>query len=185
MRRRTITGEERELWRRAVRDVSPLRGGSADSPAPPREPVRAGAIIANAQRLPMRLQAPGANPRHYVFGGGDPRLDRAAARRRIAIEREIDLHGMTQVEAHRALLGFIAQAVVDGARLVLVVTGKGKAQTPDMRGGVLRSRFLDWVEIPPLKSEIARVAPASQKDGGAGAFYVFLKRKGAGPSPRL
>lgn len=91
---------------------------------------------------------------------------------------------MTQVEAHRALLRFMASAANNGVRLVLVVTGKGRATALDARGGVLRSRFLDWVEEPPLRGEIARVAPAKQKDGGAGAFYVFLKRKSAGISPR-
>ena len=121
---------------------------------------------------------------HFVFGGGDPRLDRAAATRRIEIERMLDLHGMTQVQAHRALVQFMAAAANDGVRLVLVVTGKGRPSAPDARGGVLRSRFLDWIEEPPLKGEIARVAPAKQKDGGAGAFYVFLKRNSAGGPPR-
>lgn len=103
----------------------------------------------------------------------------------MAIERTLDLHGMTQVEAHRALIQFIASAAQDGARLVLVITGKGKAPSRETRGGVLKSRFLDWIEERALKSEIARVSPAKQKDGGAGAFYVFLKRKSAGRAPRL
>ena len=129
--------------------------------------------------VPQRATA-SANARHFVFGGGDPRLDRAAATRRIEIERTLDLHGMTQIEAHRTLLRFMAGALIDGVRLVLVVTGKGKSSASGGRGGVLRSRFLDWIEEPPLKNDISRVAPAKQKDGGAGAFYVFLKRKGAG-----
>jgi len=87
---------------------------------------------------------------------------------------------MTQVEAHRTLLRFMAAAANDGVRLVLVVTGKGKPAASGGRLGVLRSRFLDWIEEPLLKQGISRVAPAKQKDGGAGAFYVFLKRKSAG-----
>lgn len=91
---------------------------------------------------------------------------------------------MKQVEAHRALLQFMAAATHEDARLVLVITGKGKP-SPAARGGVLRSRFLDWIEEHPLKSEIARVSPAKQKDGGSGAFYVFLKRKRVRKAPRL
>lgn len=91
---------------------------------------------------------------------------------------------MTQIEAHRVLLQFIAAAAHDGARLVLVITGKGKPDSPAARTGVLRSRFLDWIEEHPLKNDIARVAPAHQKDGGAGAFYVFLKRKRTGARRR-
>ena len=184
MRRRNLTGEERDLWRRAVRDVAPVRGPRRSTQivndAPP-TPDPAGRSSPK-NPAPRRAGAE-AKYRHFVFGGGDPRLDRAAASRRIEIERTLDLHGMTQVEAHRALLRFMASAADDGARLVLVVTGKGRATAPDARG-VLRTRFLDWIEEPPLSGEIARVAPAKQKDGGAGAFYVFLKRKSAGISPR-
>ncbi|OFX02665.1 MAG: hypothetical protein A3E78_08095 [Alphaproteobacteria bacterium RIFCSPHIGHO2_12_FULL_63_12] len=151
----------------------------SDANAPP-DPLSRPALRSAAQ---TRAAAP-APSRHFVFGGGDPGLDRAAAARRIGIERTLDLHGMTQVQAHRALLQFIASAVHDGVRLVLVITGKGRAPTPEARGGVLRSRFLDWVEEPPLKGELARVSPAKPKDGGAGAFYVFLKRKSRGGPPR-
>lgn len=180
MKRRSVSREERELWCRAVRDVSPLRATLSIEASPDR-PARAPATVISSYRSPGQAEATTVSVRHFVFGGGDPRLDRAAANRRIAIERTLDLHGMTQVEAHRAMLRFMASAAADGARLVLVITGKGGARAP----GVLKSRFLDWVEAPPLKGEIARVSPAKQKDGGAGAFYVFLKRKGAGLSPRL
>ena len=37
--------------------------------------------------------------------------------------------------------------------------------------------FVDWVEAAPLRAAIARVGQAKPKDGGEGAFYVFLKRK--------
>ena len=72
-------------------------------------------------------------------------------------------------------------------RLALVITGKGRSAAVEAgaRPGILRSRFLDWIEEAPLKTQIARVAPARAKDGGAGAFYVFLKKKARGASPRL
>jgi len=178
MRRRSLSDEERALWRRAVRDVAPGDFQRAAAPAP-LAPVRAVGVTP-----PAREFAPAAAPKassHFVYGGGDPKLDRAAATRRIAIERTLDLHGLTQVEAHRLLLQHIARAAGDGVRLMLVITGKGRPSQP----GVLRMRFLDWIEAPPLKGSIARVAPARPRDGGAGAFYVFLKTKGAGVPPRL
>jgi DNA-nicking Smr family endonuclease len=132
-------------------------------------------------RTPFKFApaAPVKTSTHFVYGGGDPKLDRAAASRRIAIDRTLDLHGMTQAEAHRLLHQFILRAAGDGVRLALIITGKGRPSQP----GVLRARFLDWVETPPLKGAIARVAPARPRDGGAGAFYVFLKAKGAGAAP--
>lgn len=180
MRRRRISEEEAGLWRRAVRDVKPLgRGFSLTEPAAsPKKAVYGAPPLAD--RHPTR-SAPTIPP-HFVFGGGDPGADRRAATRRLPIDRTLDLHGMTQVEAHRALLSLIASARGEGLRLLLVITGKGRA--PDFRPGILKSRFLDWVEAPPLRSEIARVAPAKAKDGGAGAFYVYLKAKCAGHPPR-
>lgn len=181
-----MTREERDLWRRAVRDVTPLGDAPPSLETPVDKPPSTGPASRPVVKSPSaRAVVAPAKSAHFVLGGGDPRLDRAAASRRMEIERTLDLHGMTQVQAHRALLQFIASAAGDGARLVLIVTGKGKPAAPDARGGVLRSRFLDWVEEPPLKGDIARVAPAKQKDGGAGAFYVFLKRQRAGSAPRL
>jgi len=107
-----------------------------------------------------------------VLGAGDPAQDKRVARRRIPIDRRIDLHGMTQVAAEVALTAFLTNARADGCRCVLVITGKGGFS----RRGVLHSRFSDWINGEAIKSLIARAAPAHQKDGGAGAWYVFLKR---------
>lgn len=181
MKRRALSEEETALWRRATRDVTP----AGRAPARP-EPVA-------SKSMPMRAaagppQGPArrkAQPAHFVYGGGDPARDRAASTRRIEIERTLDLHGLTQAVAHRFLLRFILGAADDGVRLALVITGKGRPGAGEAGArGVLRSRFLDWIEEAPLKAKIARVGPARPKDGGEGAFYVFLKKKGAGPAPR-
>jgi DNA-nicking Smr family endonuclease len=184
MRRRDLSDEERALWRRAVRDVAPAKRpraiAAAAWPAGKRQPAE--------QRLPEKRLPPltgraAAARAHAVVGGGDPRLDRHAARGRLAIEATLDLHGLTQADAYRRLIPFLARAHADGARLVLVITGKGRGGDAP-RQGVLKARFLEWVEETPARAHIARVAPASRRDGGAGAFYVFLKRKSAGKAPR-
>lgn len=186
MRRRDLDDEERDLWRRAVRDVKPAKRGRAPARKPAaaseRGPRRESAPAKSVSPAPaLRKSAPKA---HRIVGGGDPSLDRRAARGRIAIDATIDLHGLTQAEAHRRLLRFVERAHADDARLLLVITGKGRGGDAP-RPGVLKSRFLDWAEEAPLRAIIARVGAASQRDGGAGAFYVFLKSKGAGKIPRL
>lgn len=181
MKRRTLSPAESDLWARATRDVARARRAAKvepreDAPASasaPRE--RAERAKAKAPAGPARL----APPRSPAYGGGDPKADRRAANRRIEIARTIDLHGLTQAAAERLLMRAIPAAQADGARLVLVVTGKGRGAAADGRAGVLKARFLEWVERPPLRALIARVAPAKPKDGGAGAFYVFLKGKTA------
>ncbi len=188
--KRRLTSQEDDLWRHVVRDVRPLpRQSKIIEPAVVRP--KAGEV---RPRRPMTIESAGPAadatvPRRAapVFGGGDPALDRRLARRRAPIERVLDLHGMRQVTAHAALRGFIDAARRDGARALLVITGKGGAASAasmtrrrlhgeiPVGAGVLRSRFLDWVEEPELRRHIARVAQAAPRDGGAGAFYVFLK----------
>jgi DNA-nicking Smr family endonuclease len=92
---------------------------------------------------------------------------------------------MTQIAARVALVSFLDAARRDGCRCVLVVTGKG-AQAPERDyapestpRGIIRRRFQEWLDEEPLRAMIARAAPAAPRDGGAGAFYVFLKSKGA------
>ncbi len=50
------------------------------------------------------------------------------ARGREAIDGRLDLHGLTQSEAHATLLRFLRNASARQARLVLVITGKGSGE---------------------------------------------------------
>lgn len=106
-------------------------------------------------------------------------MDRLVARRRREIDRILDLHGYAEAAAHARFRRFIIDAVADRARIALVITGKGspvrEADYLSSPRGVLKRRFRDWIEEPALRAHIARAAPAHPRDGGAGAFYIFLK----------
>ena len=99
---------------------------------------------------------------------------------RLSPEARIDLHGMTLAQAHPALLRFILASVASEHRLVLVITGKGKNRDemgpiPE-RHGVLRHQVPHWLNSMPLKPHVLQIAEAHVKHGGAGAYYVYLKR---------
>ncbi|NJR13649.1 MAG: universal stress protein [Phyllobacteriaceae bacterium] len=70
----------------------------------------------------------------------DPLTTRKIARGKLVIEARIDLHGMTQDEAHGLLLSFLARAAQRHLRTVLVITGKGRLGV-----GILRARLFDWI----------------------------------------
>jgi len=169
---RRLTDEEEALWRRVTNDVTRATPRRRSSPSP--QP---------SARLPVA--APPANPRAIprvpAFLGGDPAMDRLVARRRRDIDRILDLHGYAEEAAHARFRRFVLDAVADGARIALIITGKGApsddADYLSARRGVLKRRFRDWIEEPALRVHIARAAPAHPRDGGAGAFYLFLKSR--------
>jgi DNA-nicking Smr family endonuclease len=101
-------------------------------------------------------------------------------RGRLEPEARLDLHGMTSEHAHAALTGFILDAHARDLRLVLVITGKGRADETAFqprRHGILRHSLPHWLAAPPLGSRILEVASAHQRHGGAGAYYVYLRRR--------
>lgn len=89
-------------------------------------------------------------------------------------EGRLDLHGMTQAQAHGALDGFIPRAREAGKRCVIVITGKGSVSAG---GGVLRNAVPGWLNAPSLRPLVLAFAEAVPRDGGAGALYVLLRRK--------
>lgn len=101
--------------------------------------------------------------------------DRTTARRwrdgDITINARLDLHGYTQVAAHKALKHFMDQAVASHARTLLIITGKGAHGQ-----GILRQNLSLWLEALPTAPSIRRIRPAAMRHGGEGAFYIELRR---------
>lgn len=167
--KRTIRPEEARLWGVVTGTVRPARA-SRKAPAPP-EPADPGAAAAH---LPLealitrRMKPPEAPPE-----GIEPNRKRRIAKAREPIAARLDLHHMDQARAKAALHDFILRAHEDGARAVLVITGKGA-----LGDGVLRRRVPEWLAEPPLRAAVAGLSHAERHHGGEGALYVALKRKG-------
>jgi DNA-nicking Smr family endonuclease len=159
MTRRSLSAEERALWRAAMRDVA--RRQEAEAAAPPASPPP-------TPPPPTRRAAAPAAP----ASGIDRRSVQRLRRGERPIEARLDLHGMTQEEAHQALAGFIARAWAAERRSLLVITGKGGA-----RRGVLRTAVPRWLGEAPNAGRVLAFAPAQAKDGGEGALYVLLRRR--------
>jgi DNA-nicking Smr family endonuclease len=108
-----------------------------------------------------------------------PRLDRRFKQRLgrglIGIDARIDLHGLTQAEAFAQLTAFLRRARREGARTVLVITGKGAMGEHDGRG-VLRRQVPLWLCSSGLREGVIAFAPAQAEHGGSGALYVRLRR---------
>jgi DNA-nicking Smr family endonuclease len=196
-RRRQLSDEDWELWNGFARSITPLRRREPSSQSPPagekfsRQPVPSNPIgdaAAEARSPAKRLAKPLAKPPAKPPARTSPlaplgrRLKARVARGREPIDARIDLHGMTQRQAHAALLRFLQRAQADGVRIALVVTGKGSAKGPaasehdGIKRGVLRQQVPNWLALPEFSSLVIGFEDAHVGHGGEGALYVRLRR---------
>jgi len=97
-------------------------------------------------------------------------------------EARMDLHGLTQEVAHRALLAFLRRSHKAGLRLTLVITGKGNVKNEAAAGwimrehGVLKEMVPRWLHEPAFAPLIAGTQTAHVRHGGGGALYVYLRK---------
>jgi DNA-nicking Smr family endonuclease len=97
--------------------------------------------------------------------------------RRGDIAGRVDLHGLTQREAHDVLLGFLRSAQERGGGIVLVITGKGGGFAGEGERGVLRRQVPHWLRLPQFRSVIVGFETAHAAHGGEGALYVQIRRR--------
>ncbi len=177
LRLRRLSDEEIALWTAVARSVSRRRGASLPTAAKPVQPeTPAPPPRAAAAPVPDGKPAKGRPP---PLAPIERRLKRELARGRGAIDGALDLHGMNQAEAHQALRGFLRYSQARGARLVIVVTGKGGPPGEPMFGeerGVLRRLTPHWLREPDLRSIVLGFEEAGRAHGGSGALYVRLRR---------
>jgi DNA-nicking Smr family endonuclease len=174
MSRRRLSDDERALWSGFARGVTPLR--RAVSAPLGVAPDQVKGETPPAQSIPkQRAQAKQPPP----LAQFDRRLRQRVARGRAAIDARLDLHGMTQEQAHGALSHFLAQAQAQDAKLVLVVTGKGigGAASSASERGVLRRQVPLWLSLPEFRRFIVSFQQAHVSHGGEGALYLRLRRR--------
>jgi DNA-nicking Smr family endonuclease len=107
----------------------------------------------------------------------DRRFKQKLARGSEPIDGRVDLHGLTQAEAHDLLARFLRTASAQGARVVLVITGKGGGAGSVGERGVLRRQVPLWLRTPALRDHVVGFAAAHVGHGGEGALYVRLRRR--------
>ncbi len=179
-RKRSLSEEERALWEDVARQVRPLRKKprAAKPPAAALETEMPTAATSSSSRPPpakptARSDPPPAAPPLVPLG----RRERSQlSRGRKEIEARLDLHGMTQSGAHRALAGFLQRAHRDGLSFVLVITGKGKTVGAQSERGVLRRQVPNWLSLPEFRALVIGFEEAHIGHGGEGALYVRIRR---------
>jgi len=178
-RKRDLSEEERALWEGVARLTKPLRKKHRAAKPEATLPDTEGRVVAKPAALPAstppvsiaRMQKPAVPPLAPLGRRERSQLSRG----RKEIEARLDLHGMTQTRAHRALSGFLQRAHSEGLTFVLVITGKGKMGAESERG-VLRRQVPQWLSQPEFRALVVGFEEAHIGHGGEGALYVRIRR---------
>jgi DNA-nicking Smr family endonuclease len=164
--------DDRILWEKVARTVTPL--------GPPRammsdiETVDFEKLLEAPKPAIQQPAKPAPKPKIAKSPEAiDEPIQRRIAKGKVAIEARIDLHGMTQDEAHGLLMSFIHRAAQRHLRTVLVITGKGRS--PKSEGALKRAVPL-WLAQPGFALHVSGYADAAQSHGGEGALYVRLRK---------
>ena len=104
--------------------------------------------------------------------------------RKISLKiKSIDLHGYTLEEANRSIESFITKSYEDGINKLIVVTGKGLHSQNEKDPYISKNLSILKYSVPEFISSnqslmkiIHEMQDAKIEDGGAGAFYIFLKK---------
>lgn len=163
------------MWGKVIATVRPLEPSAAPPPetpaaeaAPPPAPRRRSAP-APAASAPVRKQ-----PGTTLDGSWDRRLSRGL----VAPDVTVDLHGHNLETAHSLLDRRLEKAIDDGARLLLLITGKPPSdERRPIRRGSIRAAVGDWFAASRHAGDIAAVRNAHPRHGGQGALYIVLRRR--------
>ena len=100
----------------------------------------------------------------------------------LPIQAKLDLHGMTQDQAHKQLKTFIQNCFSHQIQDTLVITGKGltpkstSSVGEEEKKGILRRRLPQWLESQALRNYVHFYTNSHPFEGSTGAFYVRLRR---------
>ena len=180
--RRKLTDDERALWNRVTRSVAALKRKARFAAAeiagtqPPHKLKATAKPSFPSASAAVRKSPPAPKPAP-TLAPLERRQKQRLARGRQAIDARLDLHGRTLSEAHGALLHFLRRTQAEGAKFVLVITGKGARADQSGERGVLRRQVPQWLRLPEFRPYVVGFEDAHIGHGGEGALYVRVRRK--------
>jgi len=97
--------------------------------------------------------------------------------------KSIDLHGHTLEEANKIIEKFINESYLENVKKLIVVTGKGLHSQNEKDPYLSKDLSILKYSVPDfikgnhaLMEKILELKDADIKDGGSGAFYIYLKK---------
>lgn len=185
---RRLAPEEAALWQLVIASVKPM-AGRKPVPARSTAPVAPTPSAKLASKVMKAAPPPAPPPPGSVVRSAntlDGSWDRQLSRGLVSPESAIDLHGHSLYSAYDRLDRGLEQAIAQGDRVLLLVTGKpprAESERPHARGAI-RAAVGDWLASSRHAGRIAAVRNAHPRHGGSGALYIVLRRPAAGPEKK-
>lgn len=187
--KRFLTEDEHRLWKAFSKKIEPLKDREEEITEEQDQPVTSTPSIKksdNKTKTSNSVRKPSPNINNldqkvkkfsYLNAGQFDDIDHNLAKKlkkgQLKIQAQIDLHGFTRAEAMHAFSNFIHDTYHEQKRSLLVITGKGKLFDPS----VIRTSLPSWINQLSIRPFILCFCEAIPKHGGAGAFYILLKKK--------
>jgi DNA-nicking Smr family endonuclease len=170
---------DKELFRSALTDVIPITPHGCIVPVPNRPPPiplsrmrDEREVIYESMHDPIRWDEATENGDELSFVR--PGLSRLILRRlrrgEWVSQAELDLHGLTRLDAKIELASFLFECKRRGIRCIRIIHGKGLGSRN--REPVLKLHVRHWLM---QREEILAFVQARPVDGGGGAVMVLLK----------
>ncbi len=174
------SAEDAEQFRAAMRGVKPLATTGRAPRARKIPQARAlqteadeAAVLAELLSGPDPESVDTGDSLRYAAQGVQDRVLRQLRRGNFRREAELDLHGLNKEQARLEVARFITHCLDQDWRCVRIIHGKGN-RSPNS-GPVLKRELDGWLR--KIRAVLAYCS-ARPEDGGTGAIYVLLRRKG-------
>jgi len=180
-KKHTISDEDRKLFQKSVADARKLDVEARVAPVKKRPPARPLQQEKDNQQVLADMLSDPADPADmetgeellFVRNGIQQRTLKKLRRGEFSIEAELDLHGRTKLEAREAIIEFLYFCHSHSLRCVRIIHGKGHGSLG--KRPILKQYVNHWLR---QRDDILAFCSARQVDGGTGAIYVLLRRKG-------
>jgi len=201
-RDKQLNSEDKKIWKQVTDTVTPRQINSVQDQQDFENAMKQASFVKNPGKETLKQSSsvsayipPSSQKRSLKkssvtnfppLAGYNRREKSRLSRGLTEIDGRLDLHGMNQDQAYRALHIFIGRAVASKWKNVLVITGKGKAhihqglKSNDYMSveptGVLRRKVPQWLSEPSIRGMIIGYETASPSHGGSGALFVRLRK---------
>jgi DNA-nicking Smr family endonuclease len=157
-----------DVWEIYIKGIKPLKINNKIPISIPK-PNSSSYLSSDVSVVPNRLRKPWENNNTNNPNQSVSVVDPKNFKKK-TIQARLDLHGHTMASAEIALKRFFNAVQCQDFRFVLVITGKGHVE----HRGVIRTFTVQWFK--ENSKYVVGYTQAAPKDGGAGAFYVHVRR---------